>query len=304
MDIILLDGGMGQELVHRSKDPAHPQWGAHVMREEPEIVQGLHEEYLRAGASVLTLNTYAVTRGRFRRLSSETEFVPMQNQAIKLAQAARDAVGKEASLAGCLPPLSGSYRPHLVADQQSMLSEYREIVEIEAPHVDVFLCETMSTAAEGRAAAIAACESGKPVWVAWTLAEKPAEDGTARLRSGETVAEAIAALDGLPVSALMFNCCPPEMMTLGMASLAADGRAFGGHANGFTPIPDEYVPGTTVDMLSSRKDLGPEVYADQAMGWVGQGATIVGGCCEVGPAHIIELARRLEADGHTITGRV
>ncbi|WP_439570058.1 homocysteine S-methyltransferase family protein, partial [Roseovarius mucosus] len=37
-----------------------------------------------------------------------------------------------------------------------------------------------------------------------------------------------------------------------------------------------------------------------AMGWVDQGASIVGGCCEVGPAHIEELARRLRAAGHDI----
>jgi homocysteine S-methyltransferase len=36
------------------------------------------------------------------------------------------------------------------------------------------------------------------------------------------------------------------------------------------------------------------------MGWVAQGASIVGGCCEVGPAHIAELARRLRAEGHEI----
>ncbi|MEM7057427.1 MAG: homocysteine S-methyltransferase family protein [Pseudomonadota bacterium] len=299
-DIILLDGGMGQELVRRSKDPATPQWSLYVMKHEPELVQELHEEYLRAGATVLTLNTYATTRGRFRRLGDEAEFIPMQHRAIELVEAARDAVGVEASFAGCLPPLAGSYRPELVWEQDEMLAEYREIVEIEAPKVDVFLCETMSTAAEGRAAAIAACESGKPTWVAWTLAEKPAEDGTARLRSGETVAEAIAGIEGLPVAGIMLNCCPPEMMTLAMDDMAADGRPFGGYANGFTPIPDEYVPGTTVDLLGRRTDLGPDSYAQHTMDWVDAGATIVGGCCEVEPAHTAAMAQALTDAGHRL----
>ena len=103
-DIILLDGGMGQELVRRSKDSATPQWSLYVMKHEPHLVQELHEEYLRAGATVLTLNTYATTRGRFKRLGDEAEFIPMQQRGMDLAQAARDAVGVEASLAGCLPP--------------------------------------------------------------------------------------------------------------------------------------------------------------------------------------------------------
>ena len=55
-----------------------------------------------------------------------------------------------------------------------------------------------------------------------------------------------------------------------------------------------------MDALSPRRDLGPEAYAGFALGWVDQGATIVGGCCEVGPAHITELARALRAAGHTI----
>lgn len=298
MDIILLDGGMGQELVRRSADPAHPQWSAHVMRSEPEIVQAVHEDYLRAGATMLTLNSYSVTRGRFRRLGTEEEFVPLQKRSIDLAKAARDVVGVDAGIAGCLPPLEGSYKPEIDSGFEVLVDEYREIVELEAPDVDVFLCETMSTAVEAKAAATAACESGKPVWVAWSLAEKPADDGTARLRSGETIDAAIAALDGLPVTGLLFNCCAPEMMSLGMPTLADDGRIFGGHANGFTHIPPEFVLGATVSMLSTRQDLSPSAYADQAMGWVRQGATILGGCCEVGPAHIAELSRRINTDGH------
>lgn len=301
MEITLLDGGMGQELVRRSKDPAHPQWSAHVLREEPEIVQAVHEDYLRAGSNVVTVNSYSVTPGRFERLGDPGEFVPLQRRAIDIALAARDAVGADAILAGCLPPLEGSYKAATAASEDALLEEYRQIVEVEAAHVDVFLCETMSTATEARAAARASAESGKPVWVAWSLAEKPGDDGTARLRSGETVPEAIAMLEGVPVAALLFNCCPPEMMTLGMADLAADGRPFGGHANGFTRIPPEFVLGATVDILDTRKDLDPAAYAAQAMGWIGEGATIVGGCCEVGPAHITELARQIGAAGHSIS---
>ena len=46
--------------------------------------------------------------------------------------------------------------------------------------------------------------------------------------------------------------------------------------------------------------MGPDVYATHAMTWLDHGATILGGCCETGPAHIAEIARRLRADGHAI----
>ena len=62
----------------------------------------------------------------------------------------------------------------------------------------------------------------------------------------------------------------------------------------FTRISPEYLSkGTTVDALTARSDLDPAKYADFADAWIAGGATIVGGCCEVGPAHIREIARRL-----------
>ena len=68
-------------------------------------------------------------------------------------------------------------------------------------------------------AAVTGAVVGKPVWVAWTL-----EDGGAtRLRSGETIAEAAAMLDGLPVSAFLVNCCAPESITAAMPELSALG---------------------------------------------------------------------------------
>jgi S-methylmethionine-dependent homocysteine/selenocysteine methylase len=302
--ITLLDGGMGQELIRRSSRPAHPQWSAHVMIHEPEIVQAVHEDYLRAGARVLTLNTYASTPGRFAKFGMLENFVPLQRKAVDLVRAAQEATGIKATVAGCLPPLVGSYHPELLPPDADLLAEYRQIAEVEADHVDLFLCETMSKASEARMAATAAAETGKPVWVSWTLSENLAEDGTARLRSGETLTEAIAALEGLPVEALLVNCCPPESIDAGLPALLADGRPAGGYANGFTPIPQEFKLGVTVDMLGRRTDLGPEAYAGVAMGWIANGATIVGGCCEVGPAHIAEIARRLAEAGHEITGDI
>lgn len=204
---------------------------------------------------------------------------------------------------GCLPPLVGSYHPELMPPEPETLEEYREVVSFQADHVDAFICETMGSATEARLAATAACESGKPVWVAWTLDEALGDDGQPRLRSGETVPEAIASLGDLPVEAVLFNCTAPEAMTAGMDTLVATGKPAGGYANGFTPIPKEFKLGKTVDMLGKRTDLDAPGYATHAMHWVEQGVRLVGGCCETSPGHIAELKRRLEADGHEIVGR-
>ena len=75
---------------------------------------------------------------------------------------------------------------------------------------------------------------------------------------------------------------------------------FGGLANGFTSI-SPLSPGSTVDTLSARKDLSPKIYAEFAYQWVEAGATIIGGCCEIGPAHIDFLCQQLKANGHRLT---
>lgn len=301
MKITLLDGGMGQELCNRSANPIHAEWGGWVMRHEPHLVQELHEDYLQAGAEVITLNNYATTPRVSEDSHGQTrDFEGEQNAAIRLAQAAREVVGSHARIAGSLPPLSWSYRPGLVEAFARNLEDYRKIVEVGRDHVDLFICETMSTSEEARAAATAACESGKPVWVSWTLSESLSEGGSARLRSGETITEAISALSGLDIHGLLVNCSTPEVTAAAMPELARDGRAFGGYANAFSADLSQYGPGETVEVIENRTDLNPESYAKHVLQWVEAGATIVGGCCQTGPAHIAEVKRLLIEAGHDI----
>jgi len=294
-NIVLLDGGMGQELIHRSSQPPSPMWSAKVMMDEPEIVEAVHRDYIAAGAKVLTLNAYSVTRERMARDKVPELFKPLQAKAIAIAKA---AVGDDAiTIAGCLPPMVASYKPELVPDFDTCKSSYSAIVEEEKDGVDVFLCETLSTIVEVRAAVSAGVESGKPVWCAMTVMDG---DGT-RLRSGENLEEAVMAAKKAGASAVLINCSWPESVSQGMTALKASGLPFGGYANGFTSI-DALDAGGTVSGLKARTDLDPNAYAEHAMAWVEAGASIVGGCCEVGPAHIKELSARLSAAGHKIVG--
>jgi homocysteine S-methyltransferase len=90
-------------------------------------------------------------------------------------------------------------------------------------------------------------------------------------------------------------------MVAALAALKPMGKPFGAYANGFTHISGNFLKDApTVKELTHRHDLTPEKYADFATAWVNMGATIVGGCCEVGPAHIRHLRDRLTAEGHRI----
>ncbi len=294
-EIVLLDGGMGQELQRRSRRPPSPLWSAQVLIDQPELVEAVHLDFIRAGAKVIILNTYTATPQRLARDGEAETFDALQAAAVAAAKSARDKSGEEVRIAGSLPPLVASYRPDLAPDDDVCLASYRQIVAAQADHVDLFLGETLSSAREARAATLAARESGKEVWTALTV-----DDGNGtRLRSGEAVGEGARAAIEAGARAVLINCSSPEAVAAAMPELAATGIAFGAYANGFTSVA-ALRPGGTVDALEARGDLDPTTYADHAMGWMAAGATIVGGCCEIGPAHIAELARRLKADGYDL----
>lgn len=293
--IVLLDGGMGQELIARSSQPPSPLWSAKVMMDEPEIVEAVHCEYIDAGAKVLTLNSYSATPERLKRDASEELFEPLQAKAIEIAKSA--AKGSDTSIAGCLPPLFGSYHPEDTPDADFYRKTYDRIVACQKDAVDVFLCETMSSIKEAASAAAAAAATGKPVWCAFSVDD---DEGT-RLRSGEDLAEAVKAAREAGADAILINCSTPEAVTQGLAIIKESGLPFGAYANGFTRAADLKIGGT-VDVLKARTDLSPEVYAQHVMKWVEAGATIVGGCCEVGPAHISRLASVLKNSGYEICG--
>ncbi|MEM7531520.1 MAG: homocysteine S-methyltransferase family protein [Chloroflexota bacterium] len=288
----LLDGGMGQELLKRGLKENNVLWSAAALVSDPALVQTIHEDYIQAGADIIITNTYTATRIRFDQCGLTDRFVELNQLAGTLAQQAREQqANPNVLIAGSLPPYYGTYRPENARSFEESFPLYQEQADILAPYVDFFLCETMSTAEEAHAAATAAASTGKPVWVSWTLAD----GGADTLRSGETIAEAAQALVELPIEAFLVNCCVPESVTAAMPQLAKlDAPFIGGYANGFVGIPQDWQMDNSIDALGSRTDLTPGTYAEYVQHWLAAGARIVGGCCEIGPAHIARLRRLID----------
>ncbi len=293
--ITLLDGGMGQELVARSGDEPTPLWATRVMIDHPGMVKDIHEDYFNAGATVATTNTYAIHHDRLERFDLDHLFHALHLRALAEAHEARGA--RRTRIAGSIGPLKASYRPDLADPVEVAAPKYAEIATILGRHVDMILCETMASLVMVEAVAEGAQAAGKPVWLSVSVDD---HDGT-KLRSGEPVASLAAVLAKHKVAAVLANCSVPEAMAAALGELAKLGLPFGAYANGFTHISGNFLKDApTVKELTHRHDLTPEKYGDFAMAWVGMGATIVGGCCEVGPAHITHLADRLQAAGHQI----
>ncbi|MBV6633253.1 MAG: homocysteine S-methyltransferase family protein [Alphaproteobacteria bacterium] len=287
---LLMDGGMGQELIKRGVSDRSKLWSAQALVDDPDMVLGVHRDFVSAGADLLITNSYATNPNRLRDFGMADQIGPMNRQAGELAQKAANEVDRPVLVAASLPPLNGSYRPDHTLPTETTIPLYQEMLEHLGPYVDLVLIETMSTAEEARGAAIASQDCGLPVWVSWTLRD----DLSAKLRSGETIFEAVSHLEGLKVDGLIFNCSSPETLTAAMPALAAvegrNDRPFGGYANGFTEIPSDWRFRDGVHQLSARRDLDPAAYAEHIASWYDQGARLLGGCCEVGPDHIRHLA--------------
>jgi len=225
---LLLDGGMGQELSVRGIDTATGLWSAQALLDSPDTVAAVHRDFIAAGADVITTNTYAATRRRLEQRDAGDLFPRLNQIAGELAARARDEADCRVLVAGSLPPLYGSYRPDDVRSVRELEPQYREQAEVLTEYVDLFLCETMSAASEAVAAARGAAASSLPVWVSWTVAD----DGSGRLRSGESIGDAVGALDGEDVAAVRLNGSMPESIEAALPYLwACTGRPSGADAN-------------------------------------------------------------------------
>ena len=290
-NITLLDGGMGQELVHRAGDRPTPLWSTQVMIDHPGMVAQVHRDFTLAGATIATTNTYAIHKDRLVGTGMEGRFDALHTLALKEA---KDSGARR--IAGSIGPLVASYRPDLHPKLEVAVPLYAEVARLLAPACDILICETVASYDHALCVLSGAVWGGKPIWLSLTVDDR---DGT-KLRSGEPLASVLdAAKSG--AAAILVNCSAPEAIPAALNVLAKSDLPYGAYANAFEQITDDFLKDKpTVDALTKRRDMTPAAYADHAMAWVDQGATIIGGCCEVSPAHISEIAKCLRTAGHTI----
>lgn len=289
--VILLDGGMGQEIVNRGGKGGYGEWATAALHEDPDLVRQIHADYIGAGAEVITTNTYGTTRARLRHVGIEDRLGELLSVAGQLAVQARDdCADRDVRIATSLPPLEASYASEFDLSFEQTAAEFAELMDLLDPYVDIFLGETLSTTFEAKAFLQAAAGRGKPVWLSLTLRDH----GSSALRGGPDLSQALDDLGEHRPDALLINCCTPDSISAALPALRASGLPFGAYANGFVEIPDIWNEQGGVAQLATRTDLTPAVYAGEARKWIAGGASIVGGCCEVGPAHIARLRQLID----------
>ena len=288
-EFFLLDGAMGTELERRGVNVPLPLWSADALRSAPDTVQKIHEDYIRAGADILTAATFRTTKRTMAKAGLKPdEAGRLTALAVSLAREARTAVaagrdtGREIWIAGALAPLEDCYRPQAAPGQAEATPEHtaqaRSLVEAGA---DILLIETMNTIAEACAAATAAASTGVPFLVSFICADPVS------ILSGESLADAARAVDAFVPAAILVNCTPPDIVGGCLDTLARSVQ---------TPIgcyPN--AGGTDFDTQEWELDTreSPEGLARLASGWIRSGALILGGCCGTGPEHIKALRAAL-----------
>lgn len=293
-NIQILDGGMGRELARMGAPFRQPEWSALALIEAPQFVRAAHDAFIAAGSQVITTNSYAVVPFHVGDDVFAEQGAALISLSGKLAREAADAAPAKVLVAGSLPPVLGSYRPDLF-EPVAAKKLLQVLVDNLTGNVDVWLAETQSSVAEVEAVRDVLGDDPRPLWLSFTLQDNLDPQGNALLRSGESIAEAVNAALRISAGAVLFNCSRPEVMAtavkIARAALTSQGSALdiGVYANAFEP--SDNTRGANEGLSKMRQDTDPAGYLDFAKDWVAQGATMVGGCCGIGPEHIAALKK-------------
>jgi S-methylmethionine-dependent homocysteine/selenocysteine methylase len=274
VSFVLLDGPMGTELERRGVHLSTPGWSADALLKAPEVVAAVHRDYVLAGATVHTANTF-----RTHRRAVGARWEELTRMAVRIARAAVAEVSgcRATRIAGSLGPLADCYRPDL-SPGAAARSEHGEVGRILADEgVDLLLCETFCAPGEAVAAVEAAASTGVETWVSLTAGPDGALLSPAAM--GTTARSCVSA----GARAVLVNCTSAALLDPFVDAIAQAGAPFGVYANAGGPAD-----GLGWD---ARAESAATKYLAMARGWIGRGATMVGGCCGTGPAHIARLAK-------------
>ncbi|OQR82391.1 hypothetical protein ACHHYP_16145 [Achlya hypogyna] len=289
-DVQLLDGGTGEELMQLGLPDDRKTWSAYALvhAEYHSLVRQVHQSFFEAGSQYVTCNNYTVTACSGFSPAEIEQYTRLAGALIVEARTA--AKTPHAKILGSLPPLTESYRPDLVLPAAEAVPVYTVIGNALAPFVDVFAAETMSCIREAIMAIDGVSHLNKPIFVSFTLGK----DGN--LRSGEAVDTAIRAVVAHSplVQAILFNCCEPEIITTAFAAFSTElqaelrfkGVRWGAYANALTPVPEGWTLSGAETSQPLREDMSPATYLSFVDAWIQHGATLIGGCCAIGPQHI------------------
>ncbi len=294
-EIIVLDGAIGSEIARLGGAMDAAAWCDVANKTHPEVVRRVHEEYIRAGADVVTANTFATCRHVLAGAGLADEAVGITAKAVELARQAVNEVAPDrpvavaGSMSNNVAWIPGTVSPdrRFFPTPAQEAANYREMAEtLAAAGVDLILMEMMSDIDHASLVTAAAVETGLPVWVglscslladgsagAWDMhAEEPADRLAADHARSET--RPLAPI----IDALM--SFEPQVMGIMHSTVAAMGAGLG------VLFERWRGPVMAYPETSGAHAVEPAAFAAYCRGWVEGGVQIIGGCCGTTIEHI------------------
>jgi len=285
---VVLDGGLATELHCAGIAMQAPRWSAQALltTQGRAAVAQCHSAFLQAGADVITANTFRTNLRALRRVGAGPSAAErLTRVAVDLADQAVAERGGTAVVAASVAPVEDCYDPSAVPDDLTLEAEHCFFASLLAQlGVELALIETMNCIREAVIATRAARRHGLASWVSFVAG------ADARLLSGESLADAAAAVARAGAEAVLVNCCDLAVTQRVLVALQSCGLPIGAYPN--IENRSEADSLTTTPLPASLGSVG---FAIALTGLMGDfSLSIAGGCCGATPAHIRHLAASIE----------
>ncbi len=322
-EVIILDGAVGTQLQSMGV-PMHPVgWCGPANDSHPATVALMHERYIKAGADVITTNTFSTIRPKLIGSGYGDKFEEINIRAVRLAQEARDRVaeGRPVYIAGSISSHighidrrsgipGGGDQPGLYTAQE-LRAYYREVADILAEAgVDFFLLEHVGSDNEARMiAAEVVKETGLSFWAGLT-ASMERENDTVFLRNRQE-ASIRSSMEVLPevrsvnrertLAEAVQDLVPlgPDLLSVFHSTVNVTDTALSILRQHWSGPMGAYPDAGRTDYTQRWKEEGVineetvEQFASAACDWVGRGVQVIGACCGFGPGYIKPLRQIL-----------
>ena len=293
--VVLIDGATGTEIERRGAVMHGKAWCAAASLTHPDVLLDVHRDYIKAGARVITTNTFSTNRNMLEPAGLGPDFEILNRKAVELALAAREAEAAQQSVvvAGSLShqiPFQTNSKGKVIKRTAPPLelaeANFNEMAStLAASGVDLLLLEMMSTPVLANLALNAARATGLPLWVGFSIDSGP--DGTLISHATQELSadQMLNAVDFSGADAIGIMHSQVNILSECIALLR---RHFGGPIMAYPDSGYFVMPNWQFDSVIGTKELC--AYAEQ---WMRDGAQIIGGCCGVGTEHIEALAETI-----------
>ena len=290
---VVLDGGLATQLEAQGHNLGTALWSAGLLRSEPRAIALAHRAFLESGAECIISASYQASRRGFMSLGlSAAEADRLIASAVEIAIAARDSFLSEHRDSEVAPLVAASVGPYgaVLHDGSEYRGDYgigREALRafheprlrlLDDCGADVLACETIPDREEAEVLAGLLETVKTPAWISFSCRDERS------ISDGNPIADVATRFRGHPtVLAVGINCTAPRFVTPLIRELR---RAVPDKAVVVYPNSGERYDGRD---HSWHGTVTPLDCAAAAQEWRAAGATLIGGCCRMGPDHIAAM---------------